>query len=142
MLILIGFPFGFAFFLSIFWFSYKYYSKENVLLILENFLVTTLITFFFFQSSVINALTKLLNCTKIENNYYLTNYLFEKCEGNKSYERWSNFMIIPSFLFFSFALTFFPFFYMFKNRKKLYTASVLRRVGFLLNGYSTRHYYW
>ena len=110
-------PFSFFFLLILFWIAYKLFSKkENLSKIIENFLITSLITFFFFQSSIIIALADLLNCTKIENDYYLSNYLLEKCEGNINYVRWTNFMIIPSFCFFSLILTIMPFIYMFRNR--------------------------
>ena len=140
--ILIGCLFVFCFFLFLFWMIYKFFSKQDIFVILESFLVTVSITLFFFQSSVINSLADLLNCTKIENTFYLTNYLLEKCEGNINYEKWRNLLIIPTFCIFCLFLTLVPFIFMFKNRNKLYTDSILRKVGFLLNGYSPQFYYW
>ena len=138
-MILIGCPFAFCFLLGLFWVSYKIYSKQKIF---ESFLITISITFFFFQSSVINALADFLNCTQIEQNFYLTNYLLEKCENNLIYENWRNLLIIPSFSIFCLILPLLSFIYMLRNRKNLYTDHILRKVGFLLNGYSPRYFYW
>ena len=97
ILILISCPFVYCFLLAIFWILYKFRSKQDVF---ENFLITTSITFFYFQSSIINALADLLSCTKIENDFYLTNYLLENCGENSKYEHWRNILIIPTFCFF------------------------------------------
>ena len=142
MLVLICFPFVYCGILAFFWIAYKFYSKKSVSDILESLLITISITFFFFQSNAIKTLADLLNCTKIENNMRLTNYLLEKCIDNPNYEFWRNFVIIPSFCFFSLVLTLIPFIYMCKNRKKLYTENALRKIGFLLNGYSPQYFYW
>ena len=140
--ILIACPLAFCFLLGFFWILYKFYSKQRFFVIFESFLITISITFFFFQSSIINALTDLLNCTKIENNSYITNYLLEKCTDNIHYEKWRNLLVIPTFSIFCFILPLVPFVYMFKNRKNLYNDKILSKVGFLLNGYSPQYYYW
>ena len=140
-MILIGFPFEFCVLLAIFWIGYKLLSTKKRI-IFESFLISTSITFFYFQSTVLNSLANLLSCTKIENTYYLTNYLLVKCDGNADYGLWRNFVIIPLFTFFSIVLTSLPFIYMFNNRKNLYCDNVLRKVGFLLNGYSKKYFYW
>ena len=141
-LILICCPFAFCSLLALFWIFYKIYSKKKIFVIFESFLITISISFFFFQSSVLNSVANLLSCTKIENNFYLTNYLLEKCSENPKYEQWRNLVMIPAFSFFSFILTIFPFIYMFKNRRNLYTYNILRKIGFLLNGYSPHYFYW
>ena len=140
-MILIGFPFAFCALLAFFWIGYKLLSTKKRI-IFESFLISTSITFFYFQSTVLNSLANLLSCTKIENTYYLTNYLLVKCDGNADYGFWRNFVIIPLFTFFSIILTSLPFIYMFNNRKNLYNDNVLRKVGFLLNGYSKQYFYW
>ena len=142
MLILIGCPFAFCYLLALFWIFYKFYSKKRASIILESFLITASITFFFFQPSIINGLSDLLNCTKIENEYYISNYLIEKCANNTNYNKWQNLMIIPAFCFFAIILTMMPFIYMYKNRENLYRENILRKVGFLMNGYSRTSFYW
>ena len=142
MLILIGCPFAFCYLLALFWIFYKFYSKKRASIILESFLITASITFFFFQPSIINGLSDLLNCTKIENEYYIRNYLIEKCANNTNYNKWQNLMIIPAFCFFAIILTMMPFIYMYKNRENLYRENILRKVGFLMNGYSRTSFYW
>ena len=137
-----GSPFAFCILLALFWILYKFYSKQSFFVMVENFFITTSITFFFFQSSIINALADLLNCTQIENDYYLDSYLIEKCADETNYHRWRNFMILPAFGFFALILTTLPFIYMFRNKNILYTQDVLRKVGFLLNGYSKQYFYW
>ena len=138
---LICWPFAFSIFLLLFWISYKFHAKLKFLAVFESFLITMTMTFFFFQSSIVNALADLLNCTMIENSYYLSNYLFVKCEES-SYNTWRNYMIWPAFCFFSLILTVIPFIYMFKKRKILYCESVLRKIAFLLNGYSAKNFFW
>ena len=140
VLMLICLPFSFCFFLIAFWTLYKIFSKQSFIKVCESFLITAIITFFYFQSSIITALANLLNCTKIEDENYLTNYLFEKCAEH--YYSWRNLMILPAFFFFSIILTILPFIYMFKNMENLYTESVLSKIAFLLHGYSAKHYYW
>ena len=142
IIILIGCPFAFCFLLALFWMLYKFYSKQNIFRIFESFSITIIITFFYFQSPVINALADLLSCTKIETNFYLTNYLLEKCTNNQNYENWLFFVIIPFFCFFSLILPLVPLLYMFKYKSYLYTEKKLLKVGFLLNGYSPQYYYW
>jgi len=141
VLMLICWPFAFSIFLLLFWISYKFHAKLKFLAVFESFLITMTMTFFFFQSSIVNALADLLNCTMIENSYYLSNYLFVKCEEN-NYNIWRNYMILPAFCFFSLILTVMPFIYMFKNRKYLYCERVLRKIAFLLNGYSAKNFFW
>ena len=138
----LAFPFAFCFLLALFWIFYKFNSKRKLVDIFESFSITTTISFFFFQSAVINGLADLLNCIQIDNNYYLGNYLLEQCSGNPNYEKFRNFMIIPAFCFFILLFTLAPFYYMFKNKNKLYSDKILRKVGFLLNGYSRSYYYW
>ena len=141
-LIVVGCPFAFCLLLAVFWTIFKFYSKRKLSDIFESFFITATITFFFFQSSVINALADLLSCIQIESNDYLGNYLLEQCSGNPHYEKFRNFMILPAFSFFILLFTVAPFLYMFKNRADLYTDKILRKIGFLLNGYSRHFYYW
>ena len=140
VLMLICLPFIFSFFSILFWISYKFYFKHKFIQVFETVLIIVIITFYFFQSSIINALADLLNCTKIENEYYLTSYLLVKCSGN--YSTWRNLMVLPAFCFFSFMLTTLLFLYMYKNRKLLFSEHVLRKVAFLLNGYLANNFYW
>ena len=138
---LICWPFAFSFCLLLFWIFYKFYAKLKSLVVFESFLIMATMTFFLFQSSIVIALADLLNCTMMENSYYLSNYLFVKCEEN-NYNIWRNYMILPAFCFFSLILTVMPFIYMFKNRKYLYCERVLRKIAFLLNGYSAKNFFW
>ena len=137
-----AFPFIYCLLLFVFWIVYKFYSKQNISFILESFLVTVTITFYFFQSTILKSLADLLNCTKIENSMYLTNYLLEKCTENPYYEKWRDFVIVPCFSLFSLILTIWPLVYMMKNVKNLYNDQIFRKIGFLLSGYSPRFFYW
>jgi len=109
---------------------------------IEKLLITATITFFYFQSPIINDLSGLLNCTKIENESYLTDYLLEQCTGNQRYTEWRNYFVIPCFCFFTIILSSIPLIYMHKNKDILFNEIVLRKIGFLLNGYSIQTFYW
>lgn len=141
-MIIIGFPFTFCLLFCIFWTCYKFYSKQKIFMIWENALSTISLTLFFFQSTVIKTIVDSLDCTMIEGEYYLTNYLLEKCENNEIYQKWRNLLIIPRFFFFCIILMFVPLVFMFKNKNHLYTDKILTKVGFLLNGYGPQFYYW
>ena len=138
---LLCWPFGFSFILLLFWISYKFKAHLTFSMVFENFLITALMTFFFFQSSIINRLADLLNCTIIEHSYYLSSNLLVKCEDS-IYQKWRSYMILPAFCFFSLILTLTPFIYMFRRKKILYRENILRKIAFLLNGYAAKNYYW
>ena len=133
---------GFCFVLIIFWIICKFYKKMNFSLMIERFLATTTITFFYFQAPVINALAGILNCSRIENESYITDYLLEQCTNNARYSEWRNILIIPAACFFVFILPAWPLYYMHKNKKIIFNQEVIYKVGFLLNGYSPKTFYW
>lgn len=131
-------PFAFCLIFCIFLIFYKFYSKQNIFVILENILKTTTLTIFFFQSSLITNFLDFFNCTYIENNYYRTNYLLEKCELN-DYFIWQMLIIIMIFYFTFLA----PLVWLLiSNKNELYTDKILTKIGFLLNGYCPQYCYW
>ena len=85
--------------LIIFWVAYKFYIKIDFLVVLEYFVITATITFYYFQSPVVNGIAGLLDCTTIENSSYITDYLLEKCTDNPRYYYWRNALVIPGFFF-------------------------------------------
>ena len=109
---------------------------------MERFIITTTICFFYFQSPIITQLSSLLDCTTIENESYLTNYLLEQCSNNQRYTDWRNHFVIPCFLFFTIVLSAIPLIYMQKNKEQLFSEEVVRKIGFLLNGYTINTFYW
>lgn len=109
---------------------------------LEGFLITNGMTLFFFLSPIINLLSSFLNCTDINGEKRLTNFLIEKCENNSRYEFWKNNFVIPSFVIFGFLIPFSMFYYMFKRKKDLYEETFRYKIGFLLNGYTSINFYW
>ena len=141
-LMLILFPFGFCYLLLCFWIAYALYKKTQWLIILEYFFVTSFITLFYFQPQVINGLAGILNCSQIDNDSYMTDYPFEKCNNNERYSYWRKTMVLPAALFFIIILPSGPFFYMYRNRDRIFSKDVMIKIGFLLNGYSPKRFYW
>ena len=138
----IVYPLFFVVFLMGFWIFYKILYKITFLLMFERFSITVAIIFIFFLSPICNILANFFNCTQIYDNFYITNYLLERCNNNPRYDFWANFLIIPSFCFF---IVFYPlilFSYMYRNRNILFTENVIYKIGFLLNGYCINTFYW
>lgn len=110
--------------------------------VLERFLITFGMTLFFFLSPIINVLSDFFNCTELHGNSYVTNYLIEKCDGNPTYDFWKYRLIIPSFVVFGILTPFFTFYYMWRKKDHLFEDMYICKIGFLLNGYSSKNFYW
>jgi len=139
---IIIYTFVFCFLLAIFWILYKFYWKIKSVILYEGILISITITFFFFQSSIIHALADLMSCTTIDNEKYIANYLLEPCTKNPLYGNWQYYMIIPGFCFYCIFLSLVPFVYMCKHRSQLFEANYIRKIGFLLYGYSSAKFFW
>ena len=135
-------PVGFCCLLFLFWIAYKFYKKLDFCVMIENFLITAAITFFYFQAPVINALAGMLNCSEIENDSYMNEYLLEKCTNNPRYTFWKNRLVFPALGFFVLILPIWPLYYMRQNKQNLFNKDVIYKIGFLLNGYSPEAFYW
>lgn len=96
----------------------------------------------FFLSSIIGTVADFFNCTQLYDDFFLTNFLLEKCNDNPKYEFWKINLIFPTFLIFIVAFPLLLFFYMYRNRNRLFDSDVVYKIGFLLNGYSEKSYYW
>ena len=126
----------------IFWIFYKLLYRKKMEYIVERFLITSAMTLQFFLSPILNVLSDFLNCTKINEDYYLSNYLIEKCNDNPTYNAWALFFVLPCFCIFVIVLPIFSLYYMFTNRKQLFHDRFIYKIGFLLNGYSSYTFYW
>ena len=127
--------------LLVFWIFYKIVYKAPLFIVIDYFFRTLSITTSFFLSSIMNSLATFVNCKEINNVFYLSNYLNEKCSGEK-YEMWKQFFIIPAFIFYILFLPLIAFYYMIKNKKRLLDRIVIQKVSFLMNGYSLETFYW
>ena len=125
-----------------FWIAYKFYANLMLSQMLERFILTATIAFFYFQSPIIKSVSELLDCTLIDNEKHISAYLFEQCSNNPRYLIWRNAMAIPAFIFFTIILPSIPFYYMQKNKDIIFNGHVLRKIGFLLNGYTDKTFYW
>ena len=141
-LLIVCCPIAFCVLLMIFWIAYKIFKNCEVSVIFERFLITAAITFFYFQAPVINSLAGVLNCTQIDGQSYITDDPLEQCSDNPRYTEWINELIIPSAFFFVLILPAWPLYYMHKNRDRIFSKDVIYKVGFLLNGYSPKSFYW
>ena len=135
-------PVGFCFLLMLFWISYKFYKNCDGWTIFEDFFRTSTITFFYFQAPIINALAGMLNCTPLDNESYLSDYLLEQCTNNARYSQWRNYLVFPVACFFVIILPIWPIYYMNQNKERIFSMEVTHKVGFLLNGYSPNTFYW
>lgn len=142
ILLFVLYPFSFTIILLLFWTVYKFVRQKTFLFALEGFLITNGMTLFFFLSPIINLLSSYLNCTEINGEKHLTNFLIEKCENNPRYEFWKNYFVIPSFVIFGFLIPFSMFYYMYKRKRDLYEEIFRYKIGFLLNGYTSINFYW
>ena len=135
-------PFIFTFLLFVFWIFYK--IKENLPfpVMIEHFCITTAISFLFFLSPIINVLADFLDSTEIFGNYYITSYLIERSNNNPQYNLWRNYLILPSFCFFTILFPLCLFIYMQRRKHILFTEGIIYKIGFVLNGYSSETFYW
>ena len=141
-LLVICCPIGFCFFLFCFWFGYKFHKKLKFSVAVERFLITSAITFFYFQAPIINALAGMLNCSQIDNESYISDYPLEQCSHNARYSEWKKCLLLPAACFFVFILPIWPLYYMHKNKAMIFHKDVIYKIGFLLNGYSPNNFYW
>ena len=109
---------------------------------MKNFLQTLIIIITFSLSSVINALAEFINCVKLNDEKFNSNYLIVRCSNNENYLFWRNFFIIPSFFIYVFVLPVSAFLFMYKNRHKLFNLNIVSKISVLLNGYNKDSYYW
>ena len=126
----------------IFWFCFMMFYKITFKKVIKKFLITLAIETNLFLSAIINALANFVNCSEIDNEFYITNYLAEKCSNNYRYSLWRNALIIPSFIVFAVILPLLAFNFMFKNRQKLLSKNIIQYVGFLLSGFEIKKFYW
>ena len=129
-------------FLSIYWLRLCIFGKIQLKYAFDRLFITILITLTYFISPIINALADYVNCTEINNNLYITNYLLIQCNNNHTYFIWGILLVFPSFLIYGVGLPLTAYFYMMKNRNQLFKQSIIEKINFLLNGYSTQTFYW
>ena len=51
-------------------------------------------------------------------------------------------MVIPATIFYSFILPLIAFLYMYKNKEKLLDKEIMKKVGFIGNGFKKDKFYW
>ena len=141
-LIVTLYPVGFGLILSIFWFFYKKLYNSNKESVFDSFLITLSITVSYFLCPIINALAGFINCMELNNESYIQIYLLEKCTHNPRYALWRNLLVIPSFAIYGIFFPCLVFSYMYKNKENLFEKKILKKIIFLLNGYSPSTFYW
>lgn len=134
-------PFIICFIFLAFWGFYSLYYIKPFSFFLERFYITSALIFVFFLFSIVNACAQFLDCSEIDGNFYITNYLFESCDS-KEYFWWKYFLILPTFISFVIIFPMIILIYMFKNRKNLLQKHILYKVGYMLNGYKRKYFYW
>ena len=142
MLSIILYPLFFNCGLLIFWLLYKIVRKKSFSHVIERFMISCGMSMQFFLSPIINSLSDFLNCTELNGNSYMTNFLIERCNNNEKYFLWKYCFVIPCFSIFAILIPVITYFYMRKNRNKLFDKSMIYKIGYLLNGYSPDSFYW
>lgn len=140
-LLIIILPFIFSLLLLFFWVFYKIYKSIPFWLIVERFYVSCTLVFLFFLFSIINACAQFLDCTEFEGKFYVTTYLNESCTSEK-YLFWKKFIIIPTLIAFAIVFPSIVLIYMLKNKRNLFQGQILSKIGFMLNGYQNKKFYW
>lgn len=136
------YPLFVSFFLLLFSLIEIILKKAIQKVILERFLIQASIATAFFLSPIITSLSDFVNCTSVDNTFYITVNLIEECSGNSRYLFWRNVLVIPAFILFAICLPLLAFSYMYINKNRLYNQKIIYKIGFLLNGYTTQTFYW
>ena len=139
---LILFSLFFAIFFMIIWLIKLFIYRFRFHSIIERFLITTNILILYFLSPIINMIADFFNCTELNGNTYMTNYLLERCNNNETYDLWRNALIFPSFAFYVIIFPLIFCFFIYKNKKQLFGSNVMSKIGFVLQGYTSKTYYW
>ena len=116
--------------------------KKSFSHVIERFMISCGMSMQFFLSPIINSLSDFLNCTELNGNSYMTNFLIERCNNNEKYFLWKYCFVIPCFSIFAILIPIITSIYMRKNRDKLFDKSMIYKIGYLLNGYSPDSFYW
>lgn len=140
-LIMILLPSIFVLLLLLFWGCYSLYYKKDWSYMFERFFITSILVIIFFMPTIINTCAQFLNCTEIDGDHYITNYLNESCTSNK-YLTWNYALILPGFLFFFVIFPGMILIYMIKNKNHLFSKNVLYKVGYMIKGYKSERFYW
>lgn len=123
-------------------FLMKIKNNNSIQETMESFLLVTTIIITFFLSNVVNVISQFFNCTELESDSYISSFLIEKCTNNPNYDFWRNTLIIPALIVYVIGFPLSMFFYMYRNRKNLLSPEVMSKVGFMLNGYYPKKFYW
>lgn len=126
----------------LFWLIYFKLKKIGKKQLLERYLITSAISYYYFQPSIISNLSEALDCTKIGKYSYITNYLIEQCTDNNRYSNWMFSAILPSFIIYAFVLPAITFSYMWKHKNNLYDTNIIYKIGYMLNGLCKDKFYW
>lgn len=140
-LLIITMPLVFCFTFLIFWVIHKLIYKKTWKYMMEKFSITVALIMTFFMFSIVNTCAQFLDCTNIDGEYFVTNYLLLSC-SSEDYLWWKYLIILPTIFIFSLMIPAVILLYMFKHRHNLFQKNILYKVGYMLNGYKTEIYYW
>jgi len=126
---------------SLLFIALKNVFKLNEITFKDCFMVILIISIYSFQSTILNSLSEILDCIKIDNDqFYISSYLLENCNSSR-YLTWFYFFILPIMTIYTFIFPASAFFYI-KYRKKHLYYNKLKAFGFLTNGYKKSKFYW
>ncbi|KAL4478065.1 hypothetical protein ABPG72_013504 [Tetrahymena utriculariae] len=107
----------------------------------KNSLISLLIAFaFIFQQDIIYSLFSVSSCRQIGNQYYISNFLTEKCYTSQYYT-YSLSIVLPLLLVWAILFPFLLYFKISKILKPTFTNS-LRQVGFMTCDYKIQNCHW
>lgn len=134
-------PFFMCFVYVVYWSIFTVYYSKSFKFFLEKIIVTSAVIFINFMFSVINMAAQFLDCKNLGSDRYINVYLSESCSSEK-YLFWRNYIILPAFIFFSIIVPGLILIYLFRKKKKLYEKKEICRIGFMLQGYRKKAFYW
>lgn len=129
-------------FIMLIWLIIEKVKKKELKLINESFITITLITVFSLETSIINSLVEIINCTHIDRpRYFATNYLDEECWVPK-HEMWVFNLFAPGIFFYAVLMPLSLMAYIYYHLERICEEKYFKKVGFLLSGYKTDKFYW
>ncbi|EAR95104.2 transmembrane protein, putative (macronuclear) [Tetrahymena thermophila SB210] len=97
--------------------------------------------FILVQPDLVSQMVAILSCRQIGDQEYILFNVSYECNTTQ-HLRYSQYLIVPSLLFFAFIIPILLFYILYRNRKNLLTIKVNKQYGFLYREYRTEKYYW
>lgn len=119
----------------------RIWSRRPIEFLSRKLTISLTLSVFTLHSNIVNSLLELSDCELIYEETYLRSYLIENCESER-YKNWFYYFVLPNFMIYGFFIPLFAFIFLLKNRSLVLDKDIIEKIGFLVNGYKTKKYYW